>query len=125
MLTRVAIADFIGTAAQGQNAATGLMKVLADGRAVEATETAYFATGGAGAGYADAQAIADFIGTAAEGQNAATGLMKVLADGRAVEATETAYFATGGAGAGYADAQAIADWRLLAQLHKVRMPLLV
>ena len=49
--------------------------------------------------------------------------MKVLADGRAVEAAETAYFATGGAGDGYADAQAIQT--LLAQLHKVRMPLLV
>ena len=40
-----AIADFIGTAAEGQNAATGLMKVQAD-TAVEATETAYL-TGGA------------------------------------------------------------------------------
>ena len=88
MLDAQAIADFIGTAAQGQNAATGLMKVLADGRAVEATETAYFATGGAGLMAMLTPRRYNFIGTAAQGQNAATGLMKVLADGRSsAEAT--------------------------------------
>ena len=54
-----AVAAEIGTAAVGNSPATGLMKALADGRTLEAAETAYFTTG-AGKDYSNS---ADISGT--------------------------------------------------------------